>query len=185
MGQQGKAITLLVPADLPKWRRMARNLGQAVALQRLAIEEEPIITAPPTRPETSVTQDHKPNSERQPIPDHKHFAPDQEHRKLAQPKHDGYTTPGIKRRPKDSPTSETPVSQPEGFTLPERPYPSKVRDGGRSASKQSSVGRTTGKHNAHSFAATEPPQRPSGRQPIVKLAKRARRAAASNRSADR
>jgi ATP-dependent RNA helicase DeaD len=39
MGRQGKAITLLVPSDVPKWRRMARNLGQAVALQRLTIDE--------------------------------------------------------------------------------------------------------------------------------------------------
>lgn len=40
MGRQGKAITLLIPSDVPKWRRMARNLGQAVALQQLVIEEE-------------------------------------------------------------------------------------------------------------------------------------------------
>lgn len=39
MGRQGKAITLLVPADVSKWRRMARNLGQAVTLQKLAIDE--------------------------------------------------------------------------------------------------------------------------------------------------
>ncbi|HEY4034477.1 MAG TPA: DEAD/DEAH box helicase [Ktedonobacteraceae bacterium] len=38
MGRQGKAITLLVPSDVPKWRRMASSLGQAVALQRLAID---------------------------------------------------------------------------------------------------------------------------------------------------
>ena len=40
MGRQGKAITLLVPSDMPKWRIMARNLGQVVALQRLVIDEE-------------------------------------------------------------------------------------------------------------------------------------------------
>lgn len=40
MGQTGKAITLLAPSELPKWRRMAKSLGQAVALQRLAIDEE-------------------------------------------------------------------------------------------------------------------------------------------------
>lgn len=47
MGRQGKAITLLAPADLPKWRRMARNLGQKVALQRLTVDEEASIAAPP------------------------------------------------------------------------------------------------------------------------------------------
>ncbi len=40
MGQQGKAITLLVPSDVGKWRRMARNLGQPVVVQRLKIEEK-------------------------------------------------------------------------------------------------------------------------------------------------
>ena len=40
MGQTGKAITLLAPSELTKWRRMAKSLGQAVALQRLAIDEE-------------------------------------------------------------------------------------------------------------------------------------------------
>jgi ATP-dependent RNA helicase DeaD len=186
MGQQGKAITLLVPSDLPKWRRMARNLGQAVALQRLAIEEEAIVTIPPARPEeASVTQEHEQNSEQQPVRNRKHFSSGQECGKLAQPKHDSHTTSGIKRRPKDSPTSEIPVWQPEGFTLPERPYSDKARDGRRVTSKQSSAGRTTDKHKAHSFAATEPPQRTPGRKPSVKLAKRAKRAAASNRSADR
>src|SRR6202023_1417055 len=39
MGRQGKAITLLVPSDVPKWRRMAHNLGQIFTLQRLTINE--------------------------------------------------------------------------------------------------------------------------------------------------
>jgi ATP-dependent RNA helicase DeaD len=42
MGQRGKAITLLVPSDVPKWRRMAHHLGQAVALQKLIIEEKAV-----------------------------------------------------------------------------------------------------------------------------------------------
>lgn len=47
MGQQGKAITLLAPSDVPKWRRMARSLGQAVPLQRLTINEAAML--PPTQ----------------------------------------------------------------------------------------------------------------------------------------
>ncbi len=55
MGQQGKAITLLVPSDIPTWRRMARNLGQAVSLQRLAIDEEAMVTASSASKEIAVT----------------------------------------------------------------------------------------------------------------------------------
>src|SRR3989442_15952087 len=57
MGRQGKAITLLVPSDLPKWRRMARSLGQAVSLQRLVIEEEALVTPLSARPEAPVTSE--------------------------------------------------------------------------------------------------------------------------------
>jgi superfamily II DNA/RNA helicase len=39
MGREGKAITLLAPADLPQWKRMTRSLGQTVAVQRLAIDK--------------------------------------------------------------------------------------------------------------------------------------------------
>ena len=55
MGQQGKAITLLSPSDIPTWRRMARNLGQAVSLQRLAIDEEAMVTASSASKEIAVT----------------------------------------------------------------------------------------------------------------------------------
>jgi ATP-dependent RNA helicase DeaD len=52
MGRQGKAITLLEPSDLSTWRRMARSLGQTVALQRLVIdEEEPAVSIPLAKPE--------------------------------------------------------------------------------------------------------------------------------------
>src|SRR5437660_10552219 len=78
MGRRGKAITLLVPSDLPKWRRMARNLGQAVALQRLAIDEKALVTPPLARPEALVTQEHEQNGEQRPVRDRKHFSPDQE-----------------------------------------------------------------------------------------------------------
>lgn len=40
MGRQGKAITLLEPSDIYKWRRMTRDLGKTVALQRLVIDEQ-------------------------------------------------------------------------------------------------------------------------------------------------
>ena len=53
MGRQGKAITLLAPADVSKWRRMTRSLGQSAAVQKLAIDEAAMTLPPtPTRPET-------------------------------------------------------------------------------------------------------------------------------------
>ncbi|MBO0795815.1 MAG: DEAD/DEAH box helicase, partial [Ktedonobacteraceae bacterium] len=67
MGRQGKAITLLAPSDVPKWRRMARSLGQAVAVQRLAIDKEaivPVLLAPPARPEPAPEPEIKPQQAR-------------------------------------------------------------------------------------------------------------------------
>jgi ATP-dependent RNA helicase DeaD len=187
MGRQGKAITLLVPSDVPKWRRMARSLGQAVALQRLTIDEEAIVTTPLAKPEASVTQEHEQNGEQRPVRGRKHFSPDQEHSRLARPKHDSHTAYDMKRRQKENVTSETsartPAWQPEGSTLPERPYSDKARDGRRVTGKQSSFGRTTGKRKAHSFAATEP-QHPTARS-MPRATARTRRAAGSNRSASR
>ena len=55
MGQQGKAITLLAPSDLSKWRRMASSLGQAVTLKRLIIDEDAMVA----RPEDPATQVHE------------------------------------------------------------------------------------------------------------------------------
>ncbi len=180
MGQQGKAITLLVPSDLPTWRRMARNLGQAVALQKLTIDEEAIVPVPLVRPEASITEEQ--NSEQQLVRGSKHFSPSQEHDKLAQPKHDSHTASGMKRRPKDSPTSETLAWQPEGITLPKHPYSGKAKSVAR---EQSNSDRTTGKHKAHSFAATEPQHRDARRKPRATSAARTRVATASKRFAGR
>lgn len=59
MGRQGKAITLLAPSDVPKWRRMARSLGQAVTLQQLAIDEEAIVTIALAKPELETAQENE------------------------------------------------------------------------------------------------------------------------------
>jgi ATP-dependent RNA helicase DeaD len=185
MGRQGKAITLLVPSDLPKWRRMARSLGQTAQPQRLAINEEAIVTIPLASSEASVTQEHEQNDEQWPVRDRKHFSPGQERGRLERPKHDNHTASGSKRRQKDSSSRGTPAWQPEGYTLPERPYSGKARNGRRVAGKQSSFGRTTGKHNAHSFADMEPRYRTARRKSRATPAARARQGAASNRSASR
>jgi ATP-dependent RNA helicase DeaD len=189
MGRQGKAITLLVPSEVSKWRRMARSLGQAGALQRLAIDEQAIVPIPLASPEAAVTQEHEQNGEQQQVHDRKPFSPGQEHGRRARPKHESHTASSSNRRQKESTPSgtptRTPVWQPEGFTLPEPPYSGKARDGRRGAGKQSSFGRTTGKHKAHSFAATEPQHRTARRKPRATPGAQARRASASKRSASR
>ncbi len=87
MGRQGKAITLLAPSDVPTWRRMARNLGQTGVLQRLAINEEAIVTIPLAGPEAVATQEHS---------------------RPARPKYDDHKGPVMQRRRQESDTSETP-----------------------------------------------------------------------------
>jgi ATP-dependent RNA helicase DeaD len=187
MGRQGKAITLLVQSDLPKWRRMSRSLGQTAELQRLAINEEAIVTLPLARPEASVTQEqeHEQNDEQRPVRDRKHFSPVQERGRLERPKHDSHTASGSKSRQKDSSSRGTPAWQPEGYTLPERPYSGKARNGRRIAGKQSGFDRTTGKRKAHSFADREPQYRTARRKSRATPAARTRPGAASNRSASR
>jgi ATP-dependent RNA helicase DeaD len=76
MGRQGKAITLLAPAEVPQWRRMIRSLGQAVALQRLALDEEAIASIPDTWPKAAETQEDEQNVKPQPEYDDKRFSPD-------------------------------------------------------------------------------------------------------------
>jgi len=66
MGRKGKAITLLVPSELAKWRRMARTLGQTVVLQRLVLDENnPTAAAPLARPEPVVVPERVVMPERQ------------------------------------------------------------------------------------------------------------------------
>jgi len=106
MGRQGKAITLLVPSDVPKWRRMASSLGQAVVLQRLTIGQEAVGTIPGARPEASVTQEHEQNGEQQLVRGRNHFTRDQERGRRARPKQEGHTASGMNRRTGTSRRSE-------------------------------------------------------------------------------
>ncbi|HLZ61271.1 MAG TPA: DEAD/DEAH box helicase [Ktedonosporobacter sp.] len=69
MGQQGKAITLLAPSDIGKWRRMTRSLGQPVALQRLEISEDAMTTNAPTPLEIQALPTTERNEEAQPTRD--------------------------------------------------------------------------------------------------------------------
>ena len=189
MGRQGKAITLLAPAEIPQWRRMTRSLGQAVALQQLALDEEAVVSIPNTRPEAVGTQEYEQNGKPQPVRSGKQFSPGQERSRRARPKHDSPAASGMKRRQKEGVTSGTPAHtpawQPEGFPLPERSSSGKERHGRRGAGKQSSFGRTTRKREAPAVAATTLQRRTARRKPRATPEARVRRTAASNRAASR
>src|SRR5205809_7250591 len=68
MGRQGKAITLLVPSDVSKWRRMAHNLGQVVTLQQFVIDEEALVTPPLSSQDDTRTQEHEQHGEQRERP---------------------------------------------------------------------------------------------------------------------
>ncbi len=131
MGRQGKAITLLAPSEVPQWRRMARSLGQPVALQRLALDEEAIGTLPLAKPEAAAAQEH----EQRPVRSRTHVSPNQELGRHARPKHDSHPASGGKRRQQKRVTNgtpaRTPLRQPAGFPLSERLRSSKAGDGRR------------------------------------------------------
>lgn len=82
MGRQGKAITLLVPSDVPKWRRMARSLGQAVTLHALVIDEDATATIPSAVPAVVVMPEQEQHDRPQMV---------QRHKQLPRQEHDRYT----------------------------------------------------------------------------------------------
>ncbi|GAC1398493.1 MAG: hypothetical protein NVSMB49_06650 [Ktedonobacteraceae bacterium] len=183
MGRQGKAITLLVPSDVPKWKRMARNLGQAVSLKQLTLDKESTATQQLTRPEASEMQEHEQNNEQR--SERKRFSPEQESSRHVRPTRDIHTASDMKWQQKETDTRRTSVRQPEGFLVSERSYSSKTRDSRRESGKRSDVGRTTGKHKERSFSALEPQHQIGKRKPRVTSGVPTRGAYASNRSASR
>lgn len=180
MGQPGKAITLLSPSDLPKWRRMASNLGQAVALQRLAIDEETIaalslakqevVATPPQEREQEreqrparIRKQFSPIQEREqrPARARKQFSPTQEREPFARPKQGNRATSGLTKRPQERNKSGTPARilarQSESFFLPERSYADRTSRGG--ASKQPGFRKSMGKQSGFGRSAGRPGKR--------------------------
>ena len=189
MGRPGKAITLLVPSDVPTWRRMARSLGQTVTLQRLTLDEEAVVTQPSVQPEASTMQVYEQNSGRRPRSSNKHVSPTQERDRVVRPTHDSRVISDLKRRAKERVTGETPARtparQPEGFPLSGRLSSGKARNDRRGAGEPSSFERTTGKHKAYALAETKSQQRTARRKPRTTSPTRVRQIPASYRSASR
>lgn len=170
MGRQGKAITLLAPGDIPKWRRMAHNLGQVVAMQQLVIDEEAIAARPQMSPEPPHTQEHVQRAE----PSHDRSAPRQERERQARPKQERHTLPDTRERQarpqqerhtlsergrRENASRRTPsrASTPEWFPLPERPRSRKAKNVRRGAEK--ATGKTTEKRAMSAFVDAAPQRR--------------------------
>lgn len=153
MGRQGKAITLLVPSDVPRWRRMARHLGQGVVLQKLAIEEA-FAARPLTRPEATKNQEHAPESE-QPA----HAAGERQQLPSTQ-KRGSYARHARHKESLTTRTSARPSSawQPDGFPLPAHPTSTESRNGGGSQRKPARFGKTMKKQVRRALTVSE--QRP-------------------------
>ena len=86
MGRQGKAITLLIPSDVAKWRRMARSLGQAVTLQRLSISEDAMTTPPVVKPIVPMTPERAQYEETESAYGRNSFSPAQDRRRYDEPR---------------------------------------------------------------------------------------------------
>lgn len=161
MGRQGKAITLLVPSDVPKWRHMARNLGQVVSLQRLVIDEGAAIAPPLTEAEIAEMRASELRSERErPIRNERPQFPRSQERERPQFSRGGGQERGRrersereaayseKKRQKDY--SEKPVWDLEGAPSSERaPY----SDDRRTTGKRPGFNRTAGKRRDYSSDA--------------------------------
>ncbi len=164
MGRQGKAITLLVPSDVPKWRHMARNLGQAVSLQRLVIDENAAIAPPLTEAEIAETRAYEQRSEREQRPARERPArserpqfPSAGQERGRRERTERDASYSAKRRPRDY--GEKPVWDLEGAPSSERSY----SDDRRSTGKRPGYNRTAGKRRDYSSAT---PQQRSDRRKL-------------------
>ncbi|MDQ2715719.1 MAG: DEAD/DEAH box helicase [Chloroflexota bacterium] len=188
MGRQGKAITLLAPSDVPTWRRMTRSLGQPVALQRLALNEEASETQLLARVEASRTQEHKQDDEQQPEHDREQvISPAQERGRPARRQQDSQATPDRRDRQRERVPAGTATRRPawrrEDAPSRERSSFDRERDGRRGVGRPSSVAGTRVKHKAPAFETAEPEY--SARRKPRTTATRPQRGNAPNRSASR
>jgi ATP-dependent RNA helicase DeaD len=184
MGQQGKAITLLVPSDISKWRSMARTLGQPVTLQSLALDEraaEMLMPAELQKPVLSFDEQHDDFlPESAPKTSEQVQKPDKPARQKR--KRDDLAPSGPKRQQKERFPSdisassstkrsqarirsymsyETPSWQPERTSSSEYRHSdkSRTRDGRRGSGEQLRSTRTPRRHYAPTFEDLQPHSR--------------------------
>lgn len=185
MGRHGKAITLLAPSDVPRWRRMARNLGQAVALQRLTIDEDTTFMPSPVAPETSVIQEDTPMpGQKGPRRNQKFAAFDQEQAPFARTARPGQRPSNLKRRPKImTPASTRPARrQPEDFSGPDFAGLPMDNERGETVESPTSFTKAVSKRKKQPFELSEKERTARTPRPASKANIQARRRAISKRS---
>lgn len=124
MGRQGKAITLLVPSDVPKWRRLTKA-GQEVMLQLLTPASEASEALPLTGSMTSEKQ-----------------RDGQEAQKSARVRGEDRVTRKLPARASSG-----------GSTASKRSFSGEPGDGKRRADRPARLGKTPGRRKARSMAA--------------------------------
>jgi len=194
MGQQGKAITLLAPSDLSKWRHMARSLGQAVTLQRLTIDENALTMQAPARPEVvQEPEQHieqRPQRPERPVRERRRFPSEQElngeqraerpvrerrrfpseqelnsEQRAERPRTDSRPAFDRQRQPKeDEMPMRVPAWAPESTSMPERPYSDRARTGRRGVGPQAGPRRTPAKRTAAPTFVATEPKQRTGRR---------------------
>jgi ATP-dependent RNA helicase DeaD len=174
MGRQGRAITLLAPADMPKWRHMARNLGQVVSLQKLAIDEnaavEPVapivaVAAAPITHEIIELPEYE--REQRPTRERQQPSRDQERSKRERPaarERETFSREAERdrrERPERNATRDTKrreknYSERAVWDLERAPRSDSPRSNGKKAAASRSVyGRTAGKRRDYASAAPQ------------------------------
>ncbi|GER90837.1 hypothetical protein KDW_49990 [Dictyobacter vulcani] len=193
MGRQGRAITLLVPSDVRKWRRMSQNLGQAVSLERLPIAEDAMVAKPFVRPAAPVAIAEPVQRREQPAGrgGRKPSFSTQERRPRTRPMQDSYADTDTVRVPRKHVVNEVPAYTPEwqseDFSRPQHPGAGSARNGRRGTGRPARFGRnqSTYKEKDHAFAVPESQFQAPQKKSKVTTSNPARRAAAANRSGRR
>lgn len=132
MGRYGKAVTLLAPSDMSKWRRMSRSFGQPVAVQKMVLNDEAALARPMGMSEGKQARDLERDSEQALLEDEDtqvvtlNERPRRE-RSRFQETQGAYT----RKRPYERTRNEFSARKPErsidAFADTERPAPSRAR----------------------------------------------------------
>ncbi len=195
MGRQGKAITLLTPSEVGKWRRMSRSLGQEVVFQQLTLNESVMAPRPAAASkveEAIEVQERKPvremrtaREQRQPV-----RGEEQRTERRARPARESNVPFNGERRRQERVFNDKPVRKAprwtEDFFFPEPEHNDRQRGGGRAFGQQPRAGRTARSHSASAFPGLEPRQRSDrGRDRGAAPVNGSRRASGSKRFASR
>lgn len=213
MGQQGKAITLLAPSDVSKWRRMAHSLGQKVVLEQLVIDEDAMTPPPPTIQEIEAPVMPEPEWLDEPAPfrgrqsfsqrresqprDRQSFSQRQEPQRFQERggrpdrsrRDNNQEAPVMRKRSNERTHGKTAAHStpwlPEDFIFPESSFAVPARPDRQRADKKPGFNRSEGRSRTRAMPIAEPQQRPAGRKPRAATIARTRRTAAVKRSAGR